>query len=246
MTAPAIFADSMICARCDGPMVITQDALGRPRKRCPRCDGVSRVRRHPDEVRVPITLGKLTADALPPVAPGQLRCQRCAKGVDGNVRFHPECMAAYQLAKKQRRCSCGALFVRPQGSRADACPACLARRRQKGATQVCTGCNRIRKREGRQRLVVSSCPDCRPAAASMTVCACGNRWPREPWKRARVGSCSACRPRVARPPRIPRQKPPAVRDGCGHPYPRRRGRRSRECETCLALAAGTTNRGVAA
>src|SRR5712664_2423357 len=85
------------CAGCDGPMVVTLDALQRPRKRCPKCDGVSRKRvPHPDTVLVPVQLVKLSAvaSALPPIETGQLRCQYCARGVDGNVRFCAACVEA--------------------------------------------------------------------------------------------------------------------------------------------------------
>jgi phage FluMu protein Com len=124
-------SDSLICARCDGTMVLTPDAIGRLRKRCPKCDGVAKVRHHPDQVLVPVTLAKLTADALPPVEPGQLRCQRCAKGVDGNVRFHTECAAAAALEKKQRPCGCGARFVRPSGSTRPSVPRASRRARRR-------------------------------------------------------------------------------------------------------------------
>jgi hypothetical protein len=182
------------CASCGTEMVITLDALQRERKRCLKCDGVAAPRPpHPDQVLVPITLGKLTADALPPVEPGQLRCQLCANGVDGNLRFHPECAAARQRAMRQRRCSCGAVYVRKSRSRARSCPSCLEKK-PAGPTRLCTGCNRL---------------TARPAG-----------------KRRVVASCEHCAPRLSR-----------VREGCGHPYPQRRGRRRRECETCLALAA---------
>lgn len=105
MTAVSNLVDSMICAGCDGEMVITPDAIGRPRKRCPKCQGVAEVRHHPDDVLTPITvvsLAKLTAAALPPVEPGQLRCQRCAKGVEGDARFHPECQRAQRAEAKER------------------------------------------------------------------------------------------------------------------------------------------------
>jgi hypothetical protein len=158
----SLLADSLICARCDGAMVLTPDAIGRLRKRCPTCDGVAKVRHHPDQVLVPQTLVRLTADALPHVEPGQLRCQRCAKGVDGNVRFHTECAAAAALEKKQRPCGCGARFVRPSGSHATECPTCLAARTAPATTQLCTGCNRIRPRLKHMRAVVGRCTDCRP------------------------------------------------------------------------------------
>jgi hypothetical protein len=105
----APITDSLICARCDGTMVLTPDAIGRLRKRCPKCDGVAKVRHHPDQVLVPqtlvpVTLARLTAAALPPIEPGQLRCQRCAKAVDGLARFHDACRRDHQreLQRAQR------------------------------------------------------------------------------------------------------------------------------------------------
>lgn len=99
MTAPeSLFAaPSMICARCDGPMKVTHDAIGRSRLRCPRCDGIAPVRaRHPDDAMIP--QGLVRAGALPPLAPGQLRCQSCARGIVGRARLCADCLDA---SKKQ-------------------------------------------------------------------------------------------------------------------------------------------------
>lgn len=132
MTATLFAAPSMVCARCDGSMVITTDAIGRERRRCPRCDRVApRVTVHPDEVLVPQTLVRLTASALPPVAPGQLRCQVCAKGVEGRKRFCVACTAAMtRRGTNQARVyqpkacfECGEIF-QPSGPRSRYCERC--------------------------------------------------------------------------------------------------------------------------
>jgi hypothetical protein len=99
-------ADSLICARCDGTMVLTPDAIGRLRKRCPTCDGVAKVRHHPDQVLVPVTLASLTAVALPPIEPGQLRCQVCARSVEGDRRFCDGCAKARNLSSWRRGYHC--------------------------------------------------------------------------------------------------------------------------------------------
>lgn len=151
-------ADSLICAGCDGQMVITYDALQRPRKRCPNCDGIAAPKPpHPDQVLVPVTLASLTAIALPPVEPRQLRCQRCAKGVEGHARFHTECARARTIEARQRRCACGAMYVAVGGAKA--CPVC--RKKSKARPQLCTGCNRLRSGVRGPR-VVRSCSECRP------------------------------------------------------------------------------------
>lgn len=119
------------CARCHGPMVITQDAVGRDRKRCPKCDGISRNRVHPDEVLMPQGLvRKMGGGTLPTVAPGQLRCQRCAHGVEGDRRFCEACQRAHRSEARRgatyapKPCAtCGATF-QPTGPRARYCEAC--------------------------------------------------------------------------------------------------------------------------
>ena len=90
MIVPTLIV-SDVCARCDGPMVAKPDAIGRIRHRCPRCDGVSASKpRHPDDAMMPQALVHLVG-ALPAVAPGQLRCQKCARGVAGRARFCADC-----------------------------------------------------------------------------------------------------------------------------------------------------------
>lgn len=126
MTARAEVAEALsrICARCDGQMAITKDAVGRDRLRCPRCDGIAEVRRRPDDAMVP--QGLVRANQLPPVAPGQLRCQRCAHGVDGDRRFCPTCSQRGhgERTYQPKSCTkCGAEF-QPTGPRAQFCEAC--------------------------------------------------------------------------------------------------------------------------
>ena len=117
MTASLFSAPSMVCARCDGAMVITTDAIGRERLRCPRCDGVARrVTVHPDEVLVPQTLVR-AASSLPSVRPGQLRCQRCAKGVEGNGRLCPACTAEAKKRAGRTRISRGPAIYPPKPCR---------------------------------------------------------------------------------------------------------------------------------
>jgi DNA-directed RNA polymerase subunit RPC12/RpoP len=94
---------STICARCDGPITITKDAIGRERIRCPKCDGVSRIRPHVDDVQLPQGLVRANVVELPPLEPGQLRCQVCAGGLNTNDRFHPECRGAGLLLVQAMR-----------------------------------------------------------------------------------------------------------------------------------------------
>ena len=152
MSAPRVLLDRFdfvpsvaMCPKgCGSELVMKPDAIGRMRERCPKCDGVSAPRpRHPDDAMIPQGLVHLV-NTLPPVAPGQLRCQRCADGVDGRARF---CAACIRRAKgtgpRARRfhpprlkgtlqachyqtkvCrTCGAVFT-PTGPRALDCGAC--------------------------------------------------------------------------------------------------------------------------
>lgn len=118
MTAPPVYvpAVSRICAGCDGPMVISRDACGNERLRCPTCHGVSNIRAHPDDAMLP--QGLVRSDsvrvvrqvvrvevpgqverivALPPIDAGQLRCQTCAEGVHPTRRFCTDCAPGGQL-----------------------------------------------------------------------------------------------------------------------------------------------------
>ncbi len=131
-------ADSTVCARCDSQMVVTRDAIGRERRRCPKCDGVSRIKPHPDEVLIP--QGLVRAHQLPPVAPGQLRCQRCARGVEGQARFCPSCLGG--IAQEDR----------------------AAAQKRKVDVQLCSGYNRIGPRAPHKPRIVAHCEHCRPAS----------------------------------------------------------------------------------
>jgi hypothetical protein len=130
--ALAFAAQSDVCARCDGRMLITKDALSRERRRCPTCDGVAAPKRvHPDQVFIPQTLIR-ASDLLPAIEPGQLRCQRCASGVHGRERFCPRCQPPKRSARRQdgqpyqyrpKAClECGAMF-QPTGPRSRYCEA---------------------------------------------------------------------------------------------------------------------------
>lgn len=130
MTAPALLfaAASEICARCDGAMVVTEDAIGRKRHRCPRCDGVAEPRpRHPDDARKPQALVPI-ASPLPPIGPGQLRCQLCACGVPITERFCESCAPRRGAGRhyEPKLCtepSCGRVFI-PSGPRSLYCGTC--------------------------------------------------------------------------------------------------------------------------
>jgi hypothetical protein len=122
--------DSLICAGCDGQMVVTKDAIGRERRRCPKCTGVATVRRHPDEVLIP--QGLVRASLLPPISAGQLRCQLCARGVDPTERFCTPCQQGRRsyarthsvyAAKPCHRCT---TLFQPTGPRSLFCEACRA------------------------------------------------------------------------------------------------------------------------
>jgi hypothetical protein len=135
--------DSLICAGCDGQMVVTKDAIGRERRRCPKCTGVAPARRHPDEVLIP--QGLVRASLLPPIGADQLRCQVCAQGIDPRNRFCAPCQqertkrlatdrtrvvsanrsyARLHTVYAEKACRrCGNLF-RPTGPRSLDCEAC--------------------------------------------------------------------------------------------------------------------------
>ena len=248
------------CADCDTRLVITYDALQRPRKRCPKCQGVSHVKPHPDEVLVPVTLQRLTASALPPVAPGQLRCQVCAKGLEGRGRFHPECQAARQRERRRRRCACGAMFV-PRGG-AKQCADCREHGR-KPKPRLCTGCNRLSDAPFGRR-VVTSCAWCRtPRKSSPRLCLnCGAEWPRYGGRQTTshcakcppktrtcsgfgrvtplrgsatvVASCAACRQAVRSPRSTPTARPRFAEKPCANctrPFVPT-GPRAKYCEAC--------------
>jgi hypothetical protein len=106
---------------CGEFMIYTPDAIGRLRPRCPKCQGIVKRTTRPDERLLPQTLVR-ESDLLPRVAPGQLRCQRCAKGVDGDRRFCAGCHPTRDYkAKACQRCQ--AEFI-PTGPRAIYCERC--------------------------------------------------------------------------------------------------------------------------
>lgn len=229
MTARAEVAAalSMICAGCDGQMVVTKDAIGRDRLRCPKCQGVSRIRPHPDQVLVPQGLVR-AASALPQVEPGQLRCQRCARGVAGRARFCSTCTDTRRREKRQVRCACGAVFVRKRRSSARSCPTCRERRAAK-PMQLCTGCHRLQPRPRHGRSVVLRCAECRPKAAEKTrYCTGCGRVSERRSGRATTKTCAACRRAGNRSSRRYQPKPCA---NCTLPFVPT-GPRARYCEAC--------------
>lgn len=95
-------AQEINCA-CGTPMVAGNDAIGRVRHRCPVRDGVAPPRRRsPDDIAL-MPQGLVRIAALPPIQPGQLRCQVCAKGVDGDARFCASCEAARTEDERSRQ-----------------------------------------------------------------------------------------------------------------------------------------------
>lgn len=113
------------CTRCGGDVTFTPDAIGRMRERCPRCDRVGPAPRiTPGEVRGP--------QLLPSIEPGQLRCQGCGRGVDGQrARFCPRCVVVRAAPRPRRSLTfapkpcgaCGRSFT-PTGGRAMLCRTC--------------------------------------------------------------------------------------------------------------------------
>jgi hypothetical protein len=82
------------------------DAIGNLVFRCP----VRRPKRagrtvHPEHTLVPVRLmrqSEALAMQLPPVAPGQLRCQLCAHGVDGKARLCRTCRRSQRNSRRRR------------------------------------------------------------------------------------------------------------------------------------------------
>lgn len=130
------------CPTCGAALVDSLDAIGRLRLRCPSCDRVAPSRPpSPDECLVPQTLVS-AAPRLPPVQPGQLRCQRCGTGVVGRARFCSDA-CAHPPRFSARRCrQCGASFVpaRWNGARCDACRHAAPRSQRTYAPKRCVGC----------------------------------------------------------------------------------------------------------
>lgn len=127
-TAPV---ESQRCPECKGDLVFyvvqtprsSREKPGDLADYCPTCHHG----RKPDGARpkpkgfVPQTL--VREDALPRIEPGQLRCQRCAHGVEGNGRFCLRCTRRGQGSRTyaEKPClECGALFT-PTGPRSSFC-----------------------------------------------------------------------------------------------------------------------------
>jgi hypothetical protein len=135
--------DSLICAGCDGQMVVTKDAIGRERRRCPKCTGVAAVRRHPDEVLLP--QGLVRASLLPPIGAGQLRCQMCARGVDPKDRFCATCQEQRTARAEAER------LQRVNANRS------YARLHTVYAVKVCVGCESQYRPTGPRALYCETC-----------------------------------------------------------------------------------------
>lgn len=117
------------CPKCFGPMVTKLDAIGRTYQRCPSCQGLAKPEhRIPGEVLVPQTLIRSNRQrALPPIREGQLRCQQCARGVEGFARFCADCARQRQAMLLTRPCKrCGTAVPRRRGRPANDCPSCRA------------------------------------------------------------------------------------------------------------------------
>lgn len=102
------------CPKCGGSVDFTTDAIGRLRERCRRCDGVAPTPfARPGEVRrtQTIEIGAPVVRVAPPIALpagvyrlpeiqlGQLRCQYCARGVEGKRTVCKACVAERRAAK---------------------------------------------------------------------------------------------------------------------------------------------------
>lgn len=117
------------CGKCGTILVHKKDAIGRVYTRCPKCDGVApEQHRHPDDAMLPQGLVKV--HTLPPVQPGQLRCQQCARGVEGDVRFCVTCQARRDEAARPtttcRHCGRTRLRERKEWEFTKRCEVCIA------------------------------------------------------------------------------------------------------------------------
>lgn len=165
---------------CGTAIVHTLDAIGRTRARCPKCDRVAPIQhRQPDEVMIPQGLIRLSdIKLLPEVEDGQLRCQRCARGVDGDVRFCASCQAQRDEASRpQTICKgCGRVRARERFEKTvtKKCEQCYsaslkasrpkrdpnAPKPERPTTRACPGCGGpVPVKRGRPR---SSCENCPP------------------------------------------------------------------------------------
>lgn len=126
----------VFCGRCqkDGlrtALVHKLDAIGRTVTRCPICDRVAPpTRLNPNEVLRPQSLIS-EAQLLPACPPGVLRCQSCARPVDGDARLCERCelpglgkgKEKQKRSYKPRPCEylgCGVIF-QPTGPRSRFC-----------------------------------------------------------------------------------------------------------------------------
>lgn len=146
------------CATCGATLLITRDAIGRTRTRCPACVGVAKPHIHPDEVFVSQTITPSAAPLLPPIKKGQLRCQVCAKGVDSKKRFCPPCSDARKVTfRPDVHCSgCGSLLPRDRKRGAVICASC----EQKRKTPFCPRCGKsyeAYKVKGRRSRICKAC-----------------------------------------------------------------------------------------
>jgi hypothetical protein len=118
------WADAHDCGR---RQVLESDGNGRTRVRCYPClEGVTRNQKQAAPQQL-----------LPPVAPGQLRCQVCASGVENSkARFCAQCIPARRAGWNQtyyrryhkrtpRTCACGGLIEVRRGRPRTACDTCL-------------------------------------------------------------------------------------------------------------------------
>lgn len=142
------------CGRCGEYVTLTPDAIGRLNERCPKCDRVA-PRRHvnPNDALIPQTLVR-PEQLLPRVRPGQLRCQRCARGVEEQARFCVDCLRAQHLLERAKLCpQCGESFVPTRYQRR--CDRCET----KATTRPCRSCGQpTPRRPGRPS---NDCEACR-------------------------------------------------------------------------------------
>lgn len=197
---------------CGAKLELTPDAIGRLRERCPRCDGKAKppvirpgeVRRsqeveygRPVERRSSIAL-PAGVYRLPSIAPGEVRCQRCARGVPPNRRVCKPCIADARSAraaarpkkeKPKKLCpDCGVVELRARsgkyGRPPQRCEACQAKRKL-GPLPRCWDCKGGAPR-GRKKC--DACLAKTAAKKAVRTCSkCGGPVPK--WKQI----CPDCR-----------------------------------------------------
>lgn len=107
------------CERCPKlgrrtELVFGTDAIGRTTTRCPACDGVAPRRpANPNEVLRPQAL-IAESQLLPPCPPGVLRCQGCARPVEGDARLCQRCEMPALRAVQRNVVSVQATLTPPQ------------------------------------------------------------------------------------------------------------------------------------